>query len=1254
MEHLAMDTSSGERSPVELLAEEFVARKRRGEKPTIPEYAARYPDLAEDIRELFPALLMVEDLGDESLPDTGPHVATDAGVGVAELKQLGDYRILREIGRGGMGVVYEAEQESLGRHVALKVLPIHALLNPTQLERFHREARSAAHLHHTNIVPVFGVGEHGGIHYYAMQFIKGHGLDVVLQEVRGLRSLTASVAAQAPVRDDESSASVAQALVSGRFAGRAVAGSGASAAPVVVAEHSDKKRPNSDSDDQGKFDGSASPISGSRSDLASQTEAQYFRSVAHVGVQVAEALDYAHRQGVLHRDIKPSNLLLDTQGRVWVTDFGLAKAVGSDELTHPGDVVGTLRYMAPERFQGKSEPQSDEYSLGITLYELLTLRPAFTDPNRARLINRIAHEEPPRPRQVDRRIPLDLETIVLKAMDKEPDRRYASVGEVAEDLRRFLTDRPVKARRASLSERAWRWCRRNPAKAAAGSLAVVALLAVVTLIIGSVFVMQLRREQARTEAAWEEAEQYRQEAEHLSASLALERGLTLAEHGEVAQGMLWLTRGLKIAPGDDADLQRDLRTSLAVWHRELHPLRAVIPHSDWVGAVILSPDGNLLATGCRDGFVRLWDVATGLQVGPDMEHQRGGGILPLVYFSPDGKLLATRGNRFVRLWDTASGKRLPYELKHKDGFAIVMFNPYGKTLLTVSNATAQLWELASGKPAGPPIQLVGEINSALASPDGQTFLTASRDGAVRLWEVATGKQLREMSKLPSGHSIKSISPDGKIVLTATDEGVQRWDAATGKQQGTTLPHHNFVTGAAFSSDSQTILTGSGDTTARLWDADTGEPLGTTLRHRNGILAVAVSSDGKRIATGSYDHTARVWEKGAGKPPGRVLSHQAPCRAVVFSPDGKTFATVTSDGILQLWAVLSAKPIGLPLLRPPLRHSGTATCVKFSPDSKIIVSGDEGGTAQVLEAATGKPIGPPLQHKGWVRDMAISRDSSLIVTGSHDGTARLWEAATGKPIGPPLEHRAKVESVDISPDGKTVVTGSEDGSVLFWDVATARQVGPSLKCDGWVKRLAFSPDGQTVLTGGLDGMARIWDVATGEQRVPPLKHPDWLNVVSFSPDGRTILTGDANGVIQLWNAATGERVGRPFPGAQCGASAAWSPDSKTVVTGTNEGIVRLWDATSGKPVCPRFMRHQGAIYTVAFSPDGKTILSGSMDKTVRLWQLPTPVQGDVDRIRLWVQVLTGMELDENDVFQVLDAADWQQRRQRLEELGGAPM
>jgi serine/threonine protein kinase/Tfp pilus assembly protein PilF/regulator of sirC expression with transglutaminase-like and TPR domain len=425
-----MSAGHAERHPVDRLAEEFVDRYRRGERPAISDYTQKYPELAGELQEILAALVLIEEHGRAQVKpgfDSGSEPLSDRPAPV----QLGEYRVLREIGRGGMGVVYEAVQESLGRHVALKVLPTHALLDGVRLKRFQHEAQAAARLHHTNIVPIFGVGTAEGVHFYAMQFIQGRGLDEVIGELRQLKS--ADRASAAPSASDSGAAS----------------GQAATTARASLSTMSDTPR--------------------------------YYRSVANLGAQVAEALDHAHRQGVTHRDIKPSNLLLDAAGTVWITDFGLAKADGTEELTHPGDLVGTLRYMAPEQLRGKGDARADIYSLGSTLYELLTLRPAFDAPDRAALVRQIVQDEPQRPRKLDARIPRDLETVVLKAMAQDPESRYATASELAADLRRFLDDKPIAARPVGVHERLWRWCVRRPALA---SLAAALLLSLVVGMAG--------------------------------------------------------------------------------------------------------------------------------------------------------------------------------------------------------------------------------------------------------------------------------------------------------------------------------------------------------------------------------------------------------------------------------------------------------------------------------------------------------------------------------------------------------------------------------------------------------------------------------------------------------------------------------------------------------------------------------------------------------------------------------------------------
>jgi serine/threonine protein kinase len=502
---------------VEDLAEEYLERRRAGEQPSISEYIEKHPDLAEQIRAFFPALRMVEDFKPDT-EEVHDLPVTDAFTTVSHLKQLDDFHIIREIGRGGMGIVYEAEQESLGRRVALKVLPKQMLLEKSQKKRFVREAKAAAKLHHTNIVPVFGVGEHEGLHFYVMQFIQGLGLDEVLVELRTLREETSRASEydkgstrnelkqegrSRSVRADVSAVAVARSLVSGQFERTLLLDmpeSGdhdlAASKPSFLKTDTPHEKPASATHDTavGRLS-DTHPLSksvvlpGQSSDRSKSksSKATYAQSVARIGVQVAEALDYAHEQGILHRDIKPSNLLLDTRGTVWVTDFGLAKTDDHENLTGTGDIVGTLRYMAPEMFDGKADVRSDIYALGLTLYELLTLKRAFDEADRRKLIKQVTTQSPERLRKFDAHIPKDLETIVHKAIDRDPSHRYQSAAELTQDLQRYLDDEPIRARRISPVARFSHWCKRNPALAVATN-AVVLLLIMITLV--SVFAYQ--------------------------------------------------------------------------------------------------------------------------------------------------------------------------------------------------------------------------------------------------------------------------------------------------------------------------------------------------------------------------------------------------------------------------------------------------------------------------------------------------------------------------------------------------------------------------------------------------------------------------------------------------------------------------------------------------------------------------------------------------------------------------------------------
>lgn len=457
------------------IADSFIQRYRRGERPSITEYAEQYPDLAEEIQDVLPTLVMLEEA-----KAVEPEV-TPVATALAEKmpSRLGDYQIRRVIGHGGMGVVYEAVQESLGRTVALKVLPTAAQLNPKTLQRFERESQAASRLHHSNIVPVYGVGHDDDVHYFVMQYLRGEGLDRVISELsqmsggqtRGDDS-TGADSVQETEGGHSSATDIARSLMSGRF------------------RHSASDHESSDPSATDRHTSRSSPITSSAS-----LPRGYWHSVARVGIQVGDALDYAHHQGTVHRDIKPSNLLLDDEGTTWITDFGLAKADDERDLTETGDLLGTLRYMAPEAFGGTYDGRSDIYSLGLTLYELAALKPARETSRRSELMKLARDGTVPPLRRVNPGAPRDLATIIHKAIDPHPDRRYLNAGELAEDLRRFERDEPIRARRVGLAERAYRWCRRNPAISMVSASA--AAIVVLTASIAFAMVTQSLNEEKR-------------------------------------------------------------------------------------------------------------------------------------------------------------------------------------------------------------------------------------------------------------------------------------------------------------------------------------------------------------------------------------------------------------------------------------------------------------------------------------------------------------------------------------------------------------------------------------------------------------------------------------------------------------------------------------------------------------------------------------------------------------------------------------
>ena len=1170
-----------------------------------------------------------------------------------------------------MGVVYEAEQVSLGRRVALKVLPYQVAHDPRALERFRREAKAAAQLHHTNIVPVFEVGQDGEMAYYAMQFIQGQGLDQIIDELARLRdhgrdraavSIRTTVGLASAETGEPALGRVARLLVTDRLAadgavplaGDGPAGDGpgpnATSARAEWAAGPDESAPDAA---QPRPTSAVRPGGTQITTTALSGRGRpFFRAVARIGRDAAHGLAYSHARGIVHRDIKPSNLLLDHTGVVWITDFGLAK--GEDEgLTKSGDILGTIRYMAPERFRGEGDARADIYSLGLTLYELITLRPAFDTPDRLELIERIKAEEPLRPRSLDARIPRDLETIVLKAIEKNPKERYQTAEAIGEDLRRYLDDEPILARQVGTAERYWRWTRRNPTIAVLGVvLTGVLLLATVgSMLAARRFARAASNEQtlreeadqvrdvARTRERAERWERYRSNIAEASAAQQLQNSSTGERPLQAApeEHRNWEWRHLSsqldgaslVLPVPKIDylavrLSPDARQiAVGNFRGEVHLFEAATGrpgavlrgHTGKVGAIEYTLDGRRLASGAADGNIVIWDPATGQKEFV----MRGGGPVELLY-SPDGRRIVSNEEstgavkcRF-RLWDATTGRQLALLGESRRGPVVdlsrpMAFRPDGKRVVVAAEEFLRAFDAETGRQVsdtGPPGVQFAQVGF---SPDGRRFVACPSEGPAltSLHDGESGSLIAYLAEPRNGAFGLAFSTDGSrlaIIGRYPDNVVRLWETASGKPIRALAGHTNTTWGLRFSPDGKRLASASLDQTGRLWDGETGQLISVLRGHTSSVNDVSFSPDGTRLVTTSDDHTLRLWDAGSGELITVLRGHSHRVRSPIYTPDGSRLISACLDDTVRVWDMKLVERNGV--LRG---HTSFVYDVAFRPDGKEVASAAWDGTVRLWDPDTGRPISVLRREREQTSSTAdpIASEIMTAVAYSPDG-GRL--ATVNRALGLSVWNIARAERqlnqraftgdvrAAFSRDGALVAAGSRLGPVRLWNTATGELVAELAGHEGRSADVAFSRDGATLVTGGDDGTVRLWDVATGKSVAVLRGHKNLVLHVDSSPDSGLIASGSADSTVRLWDRRTHEALASINLGSVV-YGVAFSPDGTRLAVACADTTIRMIDVAHRQEVAA-LRGHTDYVHAVAWSPDGARLVSGSGDHTVRIW------------------------------------------------------
>jgi WD40 repeat protein len=951
--------------------------------------------------------------------------------------------------------------------------------------------------------------------------------------------------------------------------------------------------------------------------------------------QVAEALDYAHTEGIIHRDIKPSNIMVNRAGRPQIMDFGLAKRAADTEagMTMEGQIVGTPAYMAPEQARGKSAEvgtHSDQYSVGVVLYELLCGQTPFVGEAWS-VLSRVANvnEVPPAPRKLRPGVPRDLEACCLKALDKDPAARYGRLQEMADDLKRWLEGRPLRARPIGLPERLVRWYRNN--RAIAILLAIVVCLLTTAAVVGPIGMIAYQQIAATAEREAEAAKLAREQektarlaTEQLLIDTYTENGLAADRNGDAREAILWFANAGALA-NNFPTRERDNRIRVQSWLSDIAiPVHAFVPKGNWNAALRYHPSGRYLLCESQFAPCEIYDLRDGSCVASALT--TGTKYTSASAWSPDGKWLALASEKRVAVFAFPGGQEADrWELP--DAASCLAFSPDSQHLAVGNAEGTRVRNVLKRCFTTPVIASAGEVRAVAFNADGSRLATRSADDQVRVFPSAADAE--PASLLPPQPSTtktkgKELLPlfvgNNRLIIGDSEKSICCWDVATRHMVWERPAKRLLAVAASPKGD----LLAIGDLfEAVLLDAKTGAPVGKPIAHKNFVNDIAFHPDGTLLLSACSDQTARVSQVPSGEPVIPIVPHNDAVHRCAWSPDGSTFATVHWGMLVRVWKLGrgDSRDFTIPL-------TGKHAFVRASRDGKYLLPTgvDTVRTArslQVYDAETGAPLGPLLEAPGLITDAAFVKGASLVVTAGsaledsessigaqrldQPGLVQFLDRATGAAALPAVTTPSAAIAIQAGPDDRTAVVLCQRGEVFLLDASTgeARRApdafGQALAAHGYAirDRIRFSPSGDRFALWGTGPRVELRNSGTGALLFAVQHASDFVHDLQFSPDGKMFVSCGSDQKVRRWCADTGAEAGSPLDHSGWVFSACFSSNGKRLLTASRDHQARLWDLETGQSVLTTPMQSD-EVFAVCFTPDEEWFLTGTRDGRISAW------------------------------------------------------